>query len=354
MLAHTGRDRREHLGGRFGAVVKSSGEQTCPVVLLRGTEADRQRLDRRAQIVCRQPDVERREMESERPYLAQQPRERPIGNPPRARRFSEQLQIGFELRRLAIAMRQSPERAVDPRRHERKLPPERLLTGCSAAGRRHRAFRRRPPRARRPARGRRTVAASAWEDRSASLSTRARSSRSAVLRCSPSVRPTDSGVTSGLPSMSPPAQLPNRTAGTLGGHDRSNEREISASSRGATSNSTASKKNRIRRTSSSTTGRMRRTASVCHHTVSTSRNSPSNPRRWVRPSRGSSSRSIARHTDCWWSNTERRVASVGCAVIVNRTSSRRSASATSAGGYWTAMPAAAASDSRCGALVSES
>ena len=61
-------------------------------------------------------------------------------------------------------------------------------------------------------------------------------------------------------------------------------------------------------------GRTRRSSSVCHQTVRTSRSSSSSARRRMWPVRGSSRRSSSAATSHWWSSTERRVASVGCAV----------------------------------------
>ena len=73
-------------------------------------------------------------MESERPHLANQPRERPIRYPPRARRLSEQFEISLELAGLTVAVRQPALRAVKSRRHERQLAAKRLLFVARPAG----------------------------------------------------------------------------------------------------------------------------------------------------------------------------------------------------------------------------
>ena len=151
-----------------------------------------------------------------------------------------------------------------------------------------------------------------------------RSSRNAAARCSSIVRITVSAPTSGCPSMSPPGHEENSRA--AGGKGSPVQRSSSASVTGTAPNSTDSKTYRLRRTSSSTRGRARRISSVCHHTVSSSRSSSPSMRARAGPTRGSSRRSSSSATSHWKSSTERRVASVGCAVSTRSTCSRATAS----------------------------
>ncbi len=167
-----------------------------------------------------------------------------------------------------------------------------------------------------------------WLKACASRSTRARSRPSAVRRCSARVRESVSAPTPGCPSMSEPAHEPKPTSRPSA--RTSKVRSSSSSTSGTASNSVASKKNRLRRTSSSTIGRTRRTSSVCHSSVTVSRSSPSRTRRRERPMRGSSRASSRRAMRSWWSSTERRVASVGCAVSTSSRCRERTAAARSA------------------------
>ncbi len=125
--------------------------------------------------------------------------------------------------------------------------------------------------------------------------------------------------------MSEPAHDPNASTGAS--TRVPNARSTSPSTSGTASNSVDSNTNRLRRTSSSTRGRARRTSSVCHQIVRISWTSSSTARRRAAAARGSSRRSSRSIRSAWWSSTERRVASVGCAVSTSSTCSERSASA---------------------------
>ena len=142
--------------------------------------------------------------------------------------------------------------------------------------------------------------------------------------------------------MSPPAQLPKRTARRGVPLGRPKQRASSSPSSAAASKSTSSKTRSVRRTSSSTSGRRGRRPAVCHHRVRCSRSAALAASRSDAPSRASSRSSRAAHAACWWSCTERRVASVGCAVSTKATSR----SSSTPGPRPSSSAAASAIDSR--------
>ena len=124
--------------------------------------------------------------------------------------------------------------------------------------------------------------------------------------------------------MSPPAQLEKRIGANSSGCGPK-QRSISRTSSGTASNSTRSKKCRLRRTSSSTCGRVRRTSAVCHHSASDSRMPSTSRARAGAPRRSSSSSASRSLTSPACCMIDQRVASVGWAVSVR--SSRMSSSA---------------------------
>ena len=184
----------------------------------------------------------------------------------------DELEVGEQLVRRRVAV--VAEAPVD----ERELAPVRLgrVLRAELGGRRagSRARRARSTRAARRRRRRaRSRARAACRGRAprraarASASARARSSASSIV----------SGPAAGLPSWSPPIQLPKRSGlGAPGTHFQS-----SPSSAGAASSSDTSKNQCPCRISSITRGRCARTSSVCQSAVT----SPASSRLDVRAPR---------------------------------------------------------------------
>ena len=270
------------------------------------------------------------------------------GPPPAASRTSSTSRIRLSELRYASGL--SGSRPVTNRRSEMKLSfartgslrrrsPRRSLTrGISAASRRMLVSS-----ALRPA----PISASLCEAREARRSTRSRSSREASRRWRAIVAVNVAAVTPGWPSMSPPAQLEKRIGAAWAGC-APNQCSSSRTSSGTVSNSTLSKKCRLRLTSSSTCGRARRTSAVCHQSASDSRMRSTARSCAARPSRSSSSTASCSLTSDACCMTDQRVASVGCAVSVR--SSRRPSSARAEAFEERSRSRAAASaiDSRCG------
>ena len=97
--------------------------------------------------------------------------------------------------------------------------------------------------------------------------TTAIASRSPWSCCRPSTRPMLSGPTFGLPSRSPPIQLPNRSGRRSGSGSSPSRRSSSANSSSTSGTASACRPSKYQtalRASSTTSGRAIRSSSVCH------------------------------------------------------------------------------------------
>ena len=163
---------------------------------------------------------------------------------------------------------------------------------------------------------------------------RARSSASATV----------SGPTFGLPSRSPPIQVPKRSASPAPASRPTSAR----SSSGIAFQKLCSKNHSPCRISSTTRGRLERISSVCQSSVISSASASSSRLRSESGVPSSSRRVRSAAIRRWASSTVRRVASVGCAVRTSSTRSRAPAAWISASSI--PLPSscanASASDSR--------
>ena len=315
-----------------------------PLVLARVAVPRQQRGDRLLHDGGRLADVEARDVEAEDVDLPQQAPDRAVRDVGRADALEHEPEVVAQLLRVGVARlaRERVEHVGEPAGDEAELRAQRLVLAVGAPQHARGGQLRRVALQRRLQRGgdgvRRGVREACASASTARAAGRARSG-DAARACATASRPRPPG----WPSMSEPAHEPK--ASSRPSTRTSKQRSSSSSTSGTASCSVASKKNRLRRTSSSTIGRTRRTSSVCHQRVSASRRSASSARRRERPMRGSSSPSSMRATCSWWSSTERRVASVGCAVRTSSTCSGRTAAARSAPSS-RSRSAASISDSR--------
>ena len=300
-------------------------------------------------------DLERREVEPERPDLPAQVRELAVGHatepvgderiagrrpaPGRARpgprsRRSSGAGLARERRpRPADALRDRTPKPLAVRL-VREAPPELAHRSRGAPPRRARAR----GRARGPCgRGRRARRSSASAGRDRLVAAQH------VVGLDPQRRSVISPVTPGLPSRSPPIHDPSRsTAGRAAGGSRSGrlsraaERGVRPSTRGPargrgaleagpTVNSVSSKNAIAERTSSSGVGATERTSDVCHSRLISSRSRRRRSASSAGVRRGSSSWSSRRRIRRSATSSVRRRASVGCAVSTGPTRARRPA-----------------------------
>ena len=134
MLVQTGGDRGEDLGQRpLGRVLDELRQGHTALVLVEFREAGDLRRRRLAQVARGEAHVECGEVEAEHAHLRQQPAERAVGDAPRARRSADQLEVVVELLRRAIAVRQFPQRAVEPCRDVGELAPKWLTLVAAPA-----------------------------------------------------------------------------------------------------------------------------------------------------------------------------------------------------------------------------
>ena len=157
---------------------------------------------------------------------------------------------------------------------------------------------------------------------------RARTSRISSSRASSRARSTASRTVSapveGLPSMSPPIQVPKRSGAGASGISWRSARTTA----GTACHSDVSKNHSPARISSTTRGRVVRTGSVCQRAVISAWSPATTRSRRSGVSHGSSSARRRRAMRWCAARTVRRAASVGCAVSTGSTWRLRAASAS--------------------------